>query len=743
MYYCIMKNENQVINNIPQEFLKPYNHLDYEAAIYKKWEESGYFNPDICVERGIINPKAETYTIMLPPPNVTGTLHMGGALMVVIEDILARHARMSGKKTLWLPGTDSAAIATQSRVEKIIQKEEGKSRYDLGREELLRRIDDFVNQNKSSLLNQFRGMGASLDWSRLAYTMDKQRYHAVMVAFVKMFEAGLIYRGNRIVNWDPKGQTVISDDEIIYEEREAKLYTFKYWKDFPIHISTTRPETKVGDTAVAVNPDDQRYSKYVGKTYEGEFAGAKLTIRIIADPSVEKDFGTGALGVTPAHSRIDWEISERHKLPYVQVINEKSRMADAAGDLVKGLKILEAREKIIGWLNENNLMKNEEIIKQNISTAERTSGLVEPLPKLQWFIDVNKPFTLANSEINGIKSGSQVTLKEIMRKAVEGHQITIIPDRFERIYFNWIDNLRDWCISRQIWFGHRIPVWYRGEETYCGVEAPKESGWEQDPDVLDTWFSSALWTFSTLGWPEETSDLKNFHPTTVLETGYDILFFWVARMIPMSGFHLGQIPFKSVFMHGLVRDKNGQKISKSLGNNIDPLEMGTKYGTDAVRVSLIAGTAPGMDTKISEEKIRAYKHFANKLWNISRFILSETGDMDLTKKISSSDAKLISEAEEISKKVSRSIDEFRLDLAIDFAYHFIWDRFASVIIEESKEILHGSNKELRVSKQKMLYEILVLSLKILHPFMPFITEAIWQRLPYKNEDMVMISQMKK
>lgn len=727
---------------IPSEFLKPYNPVEHESDVYQKWEESGYFNPDICVENGIVDANSEPFTIMLPPPNVTGTLHMGGALMLVIEDILVRHARMSGKRTLWLPGTDSAAIATQARVEKIIQKEEGKSRYDLGREELLKRIDKFVDQNKSSLLNQFRGMGASLDWSRLAYTMDQQRYTAVITAFINMFKAGLIYRGNRVVNWDPKGQTVISDDEIVYEERDAKLYTFKYWKDFPISISTTRLETKVGDTAVAVHPDDQKYKEFIGKTYEGEFAGTHLKIKIIADNTVDREFGTGALGVTPAHSQTDWDISERHNLPHIQVINEKARMTEEAGNLVKGLKVLEAREKILEWLNQHNLIEKEESTKQNVSTAERTGGIIEPIPKLQWFIDVNKPFVLEHSELDGIASGSNISLKELMRQTVESGQIKIAPERFEKVYFNWINNLRDWCISRQIWFGHRIPVWYRGkDETYCGFDAPKGEGWEQDPDVLDTWFSSALWTFSTLGWPDKSSDLQKFHPTTVLETGYDILFFWVARMILMTGFHLGQIPFKHVYLHGLVRDKNGQKISKSLGNNIDPLEMGAKYGTDAVRVSLIAGTAPGTDSKISEEKIRAYKHFANKLWNITRFVFTETEDMDFQAQMITEDDKLLSEAKEMAKTASEHIESFRLDLAIDAAYHFIWDRFASTILEESKEILRGTDKTARASKQRLLYEILILSLKTLHPFMPFITESIWQRLPKKTSDLIMVSQL--
>ncbi len=728
--------------DISPEFLKPYSPVEHEPIIYKKWEESGFFNPDVCIEKGITKPDAETYTVMLPPPNVTGTLHMGSALMLVIEDILVRHARMHGKRTLWLPGTDSAAIATQSKVEKEIQKTEKKTRHDLGREELLRRIDLFVEENKSSILSQLRGLGSSLDWSRYAYTMDETRYRAVMTAFVRMYEAGLIYRGDRIVNWDPKGQTTISDDEIVHEERDTTLYTFRYWKNFPIAISTTRPETKVGDTAVAVHPEDDRYKQFVGQTLTGEFGGVNICIKIVADSCVDKDFGTGALGVTPAHSQIDWEIADRHDLPRIKVIEERARMTEAAGPLVAGLKTLEAREKIVEWIRTQGLLEKEESVKQNISTAERTGGIVEPLPKLQWFMDVNKTFTLHHSEIEGIQSGANTTLKEIMRKSVSSGQITIMPNRFDKTYLHWIDNLRDWCISRQIWFGHRIPVWYRNEEVYCGVLPPGGKEWLQDPDVLDTWFSSALWTFSTLGWPDNTKDLQTYHPTTVLETGYDIIFFWVARMILMSGFHLGQVPFKYVYMHGLVRDGQGRKISKSLGNNIDPVEMGAKYGTDAVRVSLIAGTAPGMDSKISEEKIRAYKHFANKLWNVTRFVLSETTDMALNAELTSNDALLLSEAKEMSVSVSKHIETFRLDLGIDVAYHFVWDRFAAEIIEQSKPILQGTDVSERASRQRMLYETLTISLAALHPFMPFITEAIWQRLPHKNSEMLMVTQLK-
>jgi len=742
----------------PEIFLKPYNPKEQEAEVLALWEKSDYTNPDTCVKRGVTKPDAEAYSIVLPPPNVTGVLHMGSALMVVIEDILIRTARMQGKRTLWLPGLDSAAIATQAKVETDIYKKEKKTRHDLGREELLKRITQFTDESKATIINQLKRMGASLDWSRYAYTIDEARSAAVAEAFVRMYEAGLIYRGDRIVNWDPKGQTTISDDEIVYEERRAKLYTFKYAKDFPIAISTTRPETKVGDTAVAVHPNDERYAQFVGKEYDIVFCDVPIHIKIVADESVEKDFGTGALGVTPAHSITDWEIADRHNLPRPQVINEYAKMT-VEGRL-KDLKTKDAREAVAAWLKEEKLLEKEEDVPQNISTAERTGGIVEPLPKRQWFVNVNVKFKNQKSKLGNVKPGQEVTLKELMRTAVESGAIKIIPERFEKNYYHWIDNLRDWCISRQIWFGHRIPAWHheqkcipkQGRESDVGkciplvvrVEKPIcqfcDAEYEQDPDVLDTWFSSGLWTFSTLGWPQETSDIKTYHPTSVLETGYDIIFFWVARMILMSGFLVGQVPFRKVLLHGIVRDGQGRKISKSLGNNIDPLDMGEKYGMDAVRMSLIAGMAPGTDSKISEEKVRGYKHFANKIWNITRFVLENAngrGDnAEITRK---EDRALIAEAETIAKQVSQHIDTFRLDLAADAIYHFVWHRFADEIIEESKSILKGGG-EVADSRRSTLYSLLSTCLKLLHPFMPFVTEAIWKELPHKDAELLMIAR---
>ncbi len=713
---------------IPEKLLKPYDPVTEEPGIYTKWEQSGYFTPENMIKDGLTAPDAESFSIVLPPPNVTGVLHMGHAMMITVEDILIRYKRMRGFRTLWLPGTDHAAIATQSKVEKEIQKKEGKSRYDLGRDELLRRVNEFAQDSHDTIVNQMKVMGASCDWSREAFTLDEVRTKAVRTVFKKMYDDGLIYRGHKIVNWDPKGQTTISDDEIVYEARKATLYTFKYSKDFPIAISTTRPETKVGDVAVAVHPSDERYAQYVGKEYDIVFCGTPIHIKVIADDAVEKDFGTGALGVTPAHSVIDWEIADRHDLPRPQVINEYAKMT-VGDERLLGKKVLEARDVIVNYLKEEGLIEKEEVIDQNVATAERTGGIIEPLPKLQWFIDVNKPFTLEHSDIDTIASGSQTTLKEIMRATVGTGQINIIPDYFTKTYFHWIDNLRDWCISRQIWYGHRVPVWYKGDEIYTGIEAPEGEGWAQDEDTLDTWFSSGMWTFSTLGWPEQTEDFKIYHPTSVLETGYDILFPWVARMILMTGYNLGTIPFKDVFLHGLVRDAQGKKMSKSLGNAMDPLEIAAKYGADAGRMALIIGTAPGTDSKISEDKIKGQKHFANKIWNITRFVLSNYSDESAGASLTADDQTLLDQWHETATKITADIDNYRLHIAAEEIYQYIWTTFADKILEESKPLLASEDAAVKQSRQRLLLTLLSETITVLHPFMPFVTETLWDMLP--------------
>ena len=735
------------MKNVPENFLKPYTPNEVEDKIYQEWMDSGFFNPDNLKSENIIkdgNGKEKVFSIVLPPPNVTGVLHLGHAYEDSLQDTVVRFHRMKGERTLWIPGTDSAAIATQARVEKNIQKEEGKSRYDLGREELVKRVSKFAKDSENTIISQVKKMGASLDWSRYAYTLDEKRELSVTTAFKRMYDAGLIYRGNRIVNWDPKGQTTISDDEISSEERKATLYTFKYSKDFPISISTTRPETKVGDTAVAVHPEDERYQQFVGQTFEVNFCNVPIKVKIIADKEVDKDFGTGALGVTPAHSQIDWEIAERHDLEKKQVINEYAKMINC-NDELDGKKVSEAREIIVNWLRENNLLEKEEEVNQNVPTSERTGGIIEPLPKLQWFVDVNKEFKIEKSKISGIKDGDKISLKSLMKISVESGDVNLPQENFKKIYFHWINNLRDWCISRQIWFGHRIPVWYKScSEIYCGIEAPNDGNdWVQDEDVLDTWFSSALWTFSTLGWPDKTPDLEKFHPTSFMSPAYEILPLWVSRMILMSGFHLGEIPFKTVLIHGLVRDKDtGKKLSKSLNNSADPIEIINKYGADALRMGLLSGTAIGNDLRFDEQKVKGYKNFANKIWNATRFVLEKTVDLENEANVTNLNENHIAiynTWKEKIKDITLDLENYRLHLAAEKLYDYFWKTFADIIIEEcKKEII--DNTENKISSQNLLLLLLREQIISLHPFMPFVTEEIWKHIKNENDDLLLVTK---
>src|SRR3989338_2472226 len=688
-----------------EKLSKPYNPKETEDRIYKLWEDSGFFNPDICIKKGITKANAEHFSIALPPPNVTGNLHTGHALMLVIQDIMIRHARMQGKNTLWLPGTDHAPIATESKVAKLIEKEEGKRKQDFTREEFIKKVEKFAQESHDTIVNQCKKMGASLDWSREAFTFDEKRNVAVRTAFKTMYDDGLIYRGHRIVNWDPKGQTTISDDEIVYEERKTKFYTFKYG---PLEIGTTRPETKFGDKYVVMHPKDERYAGYKeGQKIKLEWINGPIEATVVKDEVIDMEFGTGVMTITPWHTPIDFDIAERHKLDKEQIIDKFGKLLPIAGEFA-GMKIADAREKIVEKLKAKGLLVSvDENYVNRIATAERTGGIIEPQIMLQWFVDVNKKIA---------KRGNK-SLKELMLEPVKNGEIKIMPSHFEKVYFNWIENLRDWCISRQIWFGHRIPVWYKGDEIYCGLEAPQGHGWEQESDVLDTWFSSALWPFSTMGWPDDTKDLKNYYPTNILETGYDIIFFWVARMILMSEFILGQKPFSVVYLHGIVRDAQGRKISKSIGNNIDPVDMGKKYGTDALRMALISGTVAGTDSKISEDKIKGYKNFANKIWNIARYILSNPQEGAL-------DIELKKEFDDLALEITSDMENFRFHLASEKIYHYIWHRLADEIIEESKK-----NDGLKAT----LHYLLENSLKLLHPFMPFVTEEIWSMLNHKKD----------
>jgi valyl-tRNA synthetase len=714
-----------------------YEPTKFEKGIYKKWEESGYFNPE-----NLTGERIENYTIVVPPPNVTGTLHMGHAAMLAIEDTLIRFERMRGKKALWIPGSDSASIATQSKVEKDIFKSEKKTRYDLGREELLRRVNEFALNSKSTIFSQFKAMGSSLDWSREAYTMDEARNLAVATAFKNMFDDGLIYRGHRIVNWDPKGQTTISDDEIVYEEEKTKFYYFKYG---PFTIGTARPETKFGDKYVVMHPEDKRYAQYKhGDKLKVEWINGEIEATIIKDEMIDMEFGTGVMTITPWHSKEDFELAKKYNLDYEQIIDKNGKLLPIAGEF-SGIHIKKARPLLVEKLRAKGLLEKEEDYTHNIATAERTGEIVEPQIMEQWFIDVNKKIKIKKSKIEGIKVGDEKCLKDLMRHVVATKQIKINPDRFEKIYMHWVDNLHDWCISRQIWFGHRINVWYKNkgkenQEIFCDIKAPEGEGWEQDEDTLDTWFSSALWTFSTLGWPNETEDLKNYHPTDVLETGYDILPFWVSRMILMSTYQLGEIPFKNVYFHGLVRDSQGRKMSKSIGNIIDPVTLIDKYGADATRMSLLVGNAPGNDLKFSEDKAKGYKHFANKIWNITKF-LDMNGVFDAKFEDSVGSLKEINSFYDEVKinlvsEITKEIENFNLHLAADKLYQFIWKRFADEIIEESKIIMQ--NKEGKYSDQDILDRKLKLKqsfeiiLKLLHPFMPFVTEVIWSEFLAKD-----------
>ncbi|MEN8251999.1 MAG: valine--tRNA ligase [Patescibacteria group bacterium] len=712
-----------------KELSKQYEPQKTENDIYKMWEKSGFFNPD--------NLEGEPFSIMMPPPNVTGVLHLGHAMENTIMDIMVRYQRMNGKKALLLPGTDHAAIATQAKVEKLlIEKGVKNPREELGREKLLDEIRTYAEDSKITIISQIRKMGTSCDWDRLVYTFDKERSLAVNTVFEKMYNDGLIYRGHRVVNWSVKGQSTCSDDELEHMERPAKLYTFKYSKDFPITIATTRPETKLGDTAVAVNPTDKRYKKYIGETFSVDIGAKKpLEIKVIADNEVDKDFGTGALGVTPAHSAIDFAMYEKQKasgdpIELIQVIDQFGKMTPEAGKNYEGLDVEEAREKFVEYLRENDLLEKEEDITQNVGTSDRFKDIVEAIPMTQWWVDVNKEIP-----------GRNKSLKELMQEAVrtglddnKEQKIDITPERFEDTYFDWIDNLRDWCISRQIWWGHPVPVWYKDDEIFVGLEAPEGDGWTQDPDTLDTWFSSALWTFSTLGWPNETDDFKQFHPSNWMTMGRDILFFWMARMILMTTYTLDEIPFKDVYIHGMLRDKHGNKFSKSAGNTMDPIDLVNKYSADALRLSCVTGISPGNDLNIYEEKIENSRNFTTKLWNIGRYITSSVeneGEIDF-KNLSTSDNWILSKLQDTASQIDNEMKKYNFSQASEKLRSFTWDDFADWYVE-----IHKVEKN-----DAVLVHVYKTLLKLWHPFIPFVTETIWQEM-FEEQKLLMVEKWPK
>lgn len=682
------------------ELAKTYNPGDHEEAINRLWLESGFFNPDNLP----VSDTAPAYTIILPPPNVTDRLHLGHASMLAIQDLLIRFHRMTGHRTLWLPGTDHAAIATQAVVEKKLFKEEGKSRHNLGREEFLKRVTAFALENQTTILEQIKRFGASLDWSRLAFTLDESRQQAVRQMFVDMYEAGVIYRGERMVNWCPHCQTTLADDEVEYKEEKAPFYYIKYG---PVVIATVRPETKFADKVIIVHPSDERYVDLIRKTFVVPWIEGEIEAEMIADESADPTLGTGAMTITPAHSFLDFELAQKYNLEVKKIIDEQGNFTEAAGSFA-GKNARQSREEIVAILQQKGLIDHiDEDYTHNLSVCYRCGTPIEPLPSKQWFVAVGKPL-----ERFGGKS-----LKEKALEVSQENQVSFVPLRFKKRYEDWMKNLHDWCISRQIWFGHAIPVWYKDEEVYVGLEAPIGEGWQQDTDTLDTWFSSGMWTFSTLGWPQETTDLKAFHPTDVLETGYEIITLWVSRMIMMSLFALQEVPFKHVYLHGLVLDQAGKKMSKSKGNGIDPVEVSEKYGTDAVRLALLLGNTPGVDTRLSEEKIASFRNFTNKLWNISRYILSQEAAED-TGELSLADQWIQSRLQNTIEQVTVKIKNFDFSEAGEILRSFTVDDLADWYLEVTK--FEKGNSAF------LLPSILTTLLKLWHPFMPFVTETIWQ-----------------
>lgn len=713
----------------------------YEAAIYENdinalWEKHQSF---------LANPHShkEHYSICMPPPNETGNLHIGHALFITLEDILARQARQKGKDVLWLPGTDHAALPVNALVEKQLALE-GTNKHQIGRNQFIKRTEEFVNNNKSTITKQVRAMGASVDWTRFRHTLDPALSRCVNEVFIKMFNDGLIYRGKRIVNWDPELETNVSDDEVEYIEEKGKLYTLQYG---PFQITTARPETKFGDKYVVMHPDDKRYKKYKHlQTFEAEWINGKVTATIIKDSAIDPNFGTGVMTITPSHSQVDFDIAQRHNLDYEQIIDFHGNLLPIAGEFA-GIDIKTARPLIVQKLDNKGLLINVDTnYHHSVAVNSRGKAIIEPQIRLQWFIDVNK-------EVVEWK-GKRLSLKQVMQAVINDQDIKLIPKRFEKIYFHWIDNLRDWCISRQIWWGHRIPVWYRidadgKEETRASIQPPTDQSegwhqWEQDPDTLDTWFSSALWTWSTLIDPtlaqdyslslndilKQSIDYQAYHPVTVLETGWDILFFWVARMILATTYATGSIPFKNVYLHGLVRTENGQKMSKSHPETIiDPLQIIPEYGTDALRLALIQGMSAGQDQRLGKTKIIANRNFCNKVWNIARYIEDVVGDPSSIKTVvleQIADHWIIQKLQQCQEEINLAIDQYRFSDAYESLYHFIWDNLADWYIEAAKS---QPNKSI-------LSYVLTSTLIMAHPFMPFITETIWQTLAWEGESVL-------
>ena len=689
-----------------------YNPADSEDRWYQFWLENGYFKP-------VIDPDKTPFTIIMPPPNVTGELHVGHALTATLQDIMVRWHRMKGDPTLWLPGVDHAGIATQVMVEKQLAKE-GLNRHEIGREEFLKRTWEWVGRFRGAIARQHTRLGVSCDWSREVFTLDPGPCRAVRTTFYNLYNEGLIYRGERITNWCPRCATALSDLEVNHQELAGNLYYIRYpvsgEPGNSLMVATTRPETMLGDSAVAVNPEDERFNQFAGKKLVLPLVGR--VIPVVADEAVATGFGTGAVKVTPAHDPVDFEIGQRHSLEIINILNRDATLNENAGKFA-GLDVVKARKQVVAELDKAGLLEKVEPYSHSVGHCQRCSSIVEPIVSRQWFVTMEP---LARPAIEAVSDG----------------RITIMPERFNKVYLNWMENIRDWCISRQLWWGHRIPVWYCQDcgEAIVSIEdafnCPKcgSASLKQDEDVLDTWFSSALWPHSTLGWPEETEDLKYFYPTTVMETAYDILFFWVARMIMMGLKNTGEIPFKLVYLHGLIRDENGEKMSKTRGNSIDPLKVVEEYGACALRFAVSTGTAPGNDTKLSANKLEAGRNFANKLWNATRFVIRSLDEAQPTSQpcpetAPAEDRWIISRLNRVIYTTNRLMEEYQFGEALREVHDFLWGEYCDWYLELTKIRLKENSSP---SPVPVLVQVLETSLRLLHPFMPFVTEELWQQL---------------
>ena len=707
-----------------RELAKTYDPQEVEDRIYDFWLNGGYFH-------ATVDPEKKPYTIVIPPPNITGQLHMGHAMDETLQDILIRWRRMQGYSALWLPGTDHASIATEAKIVEAM-RQEGLTKEDLGREKFLERAWAWKEKYGGRIVEQLKKLGSSCDWERERFTMDEGCNKAVREVFVRLYNKGLIYRGERIINWCPHCKTSISDAEVEFAEKDGNFWHIRYpFKDGSgyLELATTRPETMLGDTAVAVHPDDPRYKDIVGKTLILPLVGREIPV--IADTYVEQDFGTGVVKITPAHDPNDFEVGLRHNLEIINVMNDDGSINENGGKFA-GMPGLEARKQIVKELEEQGFLVRIEPIKHNVGSCYRCHTVVEPRVSKQWFVKME---LLAKPAIECVRDG----------------RVRFIPERMEKIYFNWMENIKDWCISRQLWWGHRIPAWYCEDcgETIVAMDAPHtcpKCGSEklhQDEDTLDTWFSSALWPFSTLGWPDQTEDIKYFYPTDTLVTGYDIIFFWVARMIFSGMEHMGEPPFKTVFIHGLIRDAQGRKMSKSLGNGIDPLEVIAQYGADALRFTLVTGNSPGNDLRFSQEKVEASRNFANKIWNASRFILMNIDGHDvpnqLPEKLALEDKWIVNQFNQVVKEVTDNLEHFEIGIAVQKLYDFLWDELCDWYIEIAKIRLQSSDEEAAQTARQVLVWVMTGTLQLLHPFMPYITEEIWQSLPHEGES-IMVSK---